>query len=146
MARQVKQRGKYTFDPLKPYFEEVTFWRGVSVSPDGGFINVTTDDGRAFIFSTTPTSEGAKPLWNANLTTPLEVSGIPIIATNGTIGATNDFALFVTGDTFIPYHLQKGAQQPPLRPPEWDDPVRSWVVRREGLAVDVGKYAPGLAG
>ena len=26
---------EYTFDPLKPYFEEVTFWRGVSVSPDG---------------------------------------------------------------------------------------------------------------
>ena len=108
---------EYTFDPLKPYFEEVTFWRGVSASPDGGFINVTTDDGRAFIFNTTPKSEGIKPLWNANLTTPLEVSGIPIIATNGTIAATNDFALFVTGDTFIPYHLQKGAQRPPSAHP-----------------------------
>ena len=25
-----KTEWKYTFDPLKPYFEEVTFWRGVS--------------------------------------------------------------------------------------------------------------------
>ena len=132
---------EYTFDPLKPYFEEVTFWRGVSVSPDGGFINVTTDDGRAFIFSTAPTSDGIKPLWNTSLTTPLEVSGIPIIATNGTIGATNDFALFVTGDTFIPYHLQEGRAASSFSPPEWDDSVCSRVVGREGVAVDIGKYA-----
>ena len=36
--------------PLREYFPQVTFWRGVSMSPDGKFINVTTDDGRAFIF------------------------------------------------------------------------------------------------
>ena len=144
---------EYTFDPLKPYFEEVTFWRGVSASPDGGFINVTTDDGRAFIFNTTPKSEGIKPLWNANLTTPLEVSGIPIIATNGTIAATNDFALFVTGDTFIPYHLQKGAQRPPSAHPNgitlfahaWSgEKVWQWTLESmpQGLQVDgTGRYA-----
>ena len=144
---------EYTFDPLKPYFEEVTFWRGASVSPNGGFINVTTDDGRAFIFNTTPEPEGIKPQWNANLTTPLEVSGIPIIATNGTIGATNDFALFVTGDTFIPYHLQKGAQQPPSAHPngmtlfahKWSgEKVWQWTLENmpQGLRVDqTGRYA-----
>ena len=144
---------EYTFDPLKPYFEEVTFWRGVSASPDGGFINVATDDGRAFIFNTAPELEGTKPLWNTNLTTPLEVSGIPIIATNGTIGATNDFALFVTGDTFIPYHLQKGAQQPPSAHPNgltlfahgWSgEKVWQWTLESmpQGLQVDgTGRYA-----
>ena len=95
-------------EPLRPYFPQVTFWRGVSISPDGTFINVTTDDGRAFIFDIR-TSE---PIWQENLTTPLEVSGIPIVATSGTIGATDVAALFVTGDTYIPYHLQKGAQRP----------------------------------
>ncbi len=95
-------------EPLREYFAQVTFWRGVSMSPDGKFINVTTDDGRAFIFDVNK----PEPIWQENLTTPLEVSGIPIIATAGTIGATDTAALFVTGDTYIPYHLQKGAQKP----------------------------------
>lgn len=144
---------EYTFDPLQPYFEEVHFWRGVSVSPDGGFINVTTDDGRGFIFNAIPQSERVKPLWETNLTTPLEVSGIPIIATNGTIAATNNFALFVTGATFIPYHLQKGAQQPPSAHPNgmtlfahaWSgEKVWQWALENmpQGLRVDeTGRYA-----
>ena len=144
---------EYTFNPLKPYFEEVTFWRGVSVSPDGKFINVTADDGRAFIFNTAPEPGGIKPLWETNLTTPLEVSGIPIIATNGTIGATNDLALFVTGTTFIPYHLQKGAQRPPSAHPNgmtlfahaWSgEKVWQWTLENmpQGLRVDgTGRYA-----
>ena len=144
---------EYTFDPLKPYFEEVTFWRGVSTSPDGEFINVTTDDGRAFIFNATPEPAEAELLWETNLTTPLEVSGIPIIATNGTIAATNDFALFVTGDTFIPYHLQKGAQQPPSAHPNgmtllahtWSgEKAWQWTLENmpQGLQVDgTGRYA-----
>lgn len=94
--------------PLHKYFAQVTFWRGVSISPDGKFINMTTDDGRAFIFDVNT----LEPIWKENLTTPLEVSGIPITATAGTIGATNAAALFVTGDTYIPYHLQKGTQKP----------------------------------
>ncbi len=95
-------------EPLREYFTQVTFWRGVSMSPDGKFINVTTDDGRAFIFDVNQ----PEPIWQENLATPLEVSGIPIIATTGTIGATDAAALFVTGDTYIPYHLRKGAQKP----------------------------------
>ena len=95
-------------EPLLPYFSQVTFWRGVSISPDGTSINVTADDGRAFIFDV----NAPEPIWQKNLTTPLEVSGIPIVATSGTIGATEAAALFVTGDTYIPYHLQKGAQRP----------------------------------
>ena len=95
-------------EPLREYFSQVTFWRGVSVSPDGKFINITTDDGRAFIFDV----DTSELIWQENLTTPLEVSGIPIVATSGTIGATDAAALFVTGDTYIPYHLRKGAQKP----------------------------------
>lgn len=95
-------------EPLREYFPQVTFWRGVSISPDGKFINLTTDDGRAFIFDVNT----SVPIWQENLTTPLEVSGIPIVATSGTIGATDAAALFVTGDTYIPYHLRKGAQKP----------------------------------
>jgi len=48
-----KEQWHASFEPLKPYFEGVSFWRGVSMTPDGRFINVTTDDGRAFIFDAT---------------------------------------------------------------------------------------------
>ena len=107
-AEDGTEKWQADIEPLREYFSQVTFWRGVSVSPDGKFINITTDDGRAFIFGVN-TSE---LIWQENLTTPLEVSGIPIVATSGTIGATDAAALFVTGDTYIPYHLRKGAQKP----------------------------------
>ena len=107
-AKDGTEKWRVDIEPLTPYFSQVTFWRGVSVSPDGQFINVTTDDGRAFIFDVNK----PEPIWQENLTTPLEVSGIPIVATSGTIDATDAAALFVTGDTYIPYHLRKGAQRP----------------------------------
>ena len=66
------------------------------MSPDGESIGVTTDDGRAFIFS------GEKLIWQEDLATPIEISGVPITATSGTVGATDDFIIFITGDTFIP--------------------------------------------
>ena len=136
-------------EPLRPYFPQVTFWRGVSISPDGRFINVTTDDGRAFIFDIR-TSE---PIWQQNLTTPLEVSGIPIVATAGTIGATDAAALFVTGDTYIPYHLQKGAQRPSAAHPNgmtlfaysWaGEKIWQWQLENmpQGLRIDAkDRYA-----
>ena len=137
------------FEPLTPYFAHVTFWRGVSVSPDGKFINITTDDGRAFIFdANTP-----EPIWSENLTTPLEVSGIPIVATAGTIGATDAAALFVTGDTYIPYHLRKGTQRPSASHPNgmtlfaysWTgEKIWQWQLENmpQGLRIDVqDRYA-----
>ena len=136
-------------EPLTPYFAQVTFWRGVSVSPDGKFINITTDDGRALIFDVnTP-----EPIWSENLTTPLEVSGIPIVATSGTIGATNTAALFVTGDTYIPYHLRKGAQRPSASHPNgmtlfaysWTgEKIWQWQLENmpQGLRIDTNdRYA-----
>ena len=155
------ERWHATFEPLKPYFEGVTFWRGVSITPDGRFINVTTDDGRAFIFNAeariqnAPTEKDneSEPLWHQNLATPLEVSGVPIIATSGTIGATDAAALFVTGDTYIPYHLQKGAQRPPTAHPNgmtlfaysWEGKkVWQWQLENmpQGLRLDAaGRYA-----
>ena len=135
--------------PLTPYFAQVTFWRGVSMSPDGKFINVTTDDGRAFIFDVNK----PEPIWQENLTTPLEVSGIPIVATSGTIGATDGAALFVTGDTYIPYHLRKGAQRPSAAHPNgmtlfaysWSgEKIWQWQLENmpQGLRIDAkDRYA-----
>ena len=142
-------RWNHAFDPLKPYYEAVTFWRGVSISPDGSWINVSTDDGRVFIFDATH----ADKRWEANLTAPLQVSGVPITATTGTIGATNGLALFVTGDTYIPYHLQKGAQQPPSAHPNgmtlfaysWmGEKMWQWKLENmpQALRIDgMGRYA-----
>ncbi len=135
--------------PLTPYYKGVTFWRGVSMSPNGKFVNVTTDDGRAFIFDTNQ----SEPIWKQNLATPLEVSGVPIIATTGTIGTTDTYALFVTGDTYIPYHLQKGAQRPSALHPNgmtmfaynWTgEKVWQWKLENmpQGLRIDSkGRYA-----
>ena len=136
-------------EPLREYFTQVTFWRGVSMSPDGKFMNVTTDDGRAFIFGV----DKPEPIWQENLTTPLEVSGIPIVATSGTIGATNASALFVTGDTYIPYHLRKGAQKPSAGHPNgmtlfaysWQgEKIWQWKLENmpQGLRIDAkDRYA-----
>lgn len=141
-------RWNHTFDSLKPYYENVTFWRSVGVSPDGSRINVSTDDGRVFIFN----AIHAEKHWKANLTTPIQVSGIPVIATTGTISATKEFALFVTGDTYIPYHLKKGAQQPPSAHPNgmtffaysWlGEKIWQWKLDNmpQALRIDaVGKY------
>ena len=41
-ARSGTEKWRVDIEPLTPYFSQVTFWRGVSVSPDGQFINVTT--------------------------------------------------------------------------------------------------------
>ena len=136
-------------EPLREYFAQVTFWRGISMSSDGKYVNVTTDDGRAFIFGV----KTSKPIWQENLATPLEVSGIPIIATTGTIGATDDTALFVTGDTYIPYHLRKGAQKPSAGHPNgmtlfaysWHgEKVWQWKLENmpQGLRIDAkDRYA-----
>ena len=143
------ERWHSDIEPLVPYFKGVTFWRGVSMSPDGKFVNVTTDDGRAFIYDVTH----SEPVWKESLATPLAVSGVPIIATMGTIGATNDTALFVTGDTYIPYHLQKGAQRPSALHPNsmtlfaysWGgEKVWQWKLENmpQGLRIDSGgRYA-----
>ena len=148
-AEDGTEQWRMDIEPLREYFTQVTFWRGVSMSPDGKFINVTTDDGRAFIFGV----DKPKPIWQENLTTPLEVSGIPIVATSGTIGATNTAALFVTGDTYIPYHLRKGAQKPSAGHPNgmtlfaysWHgEKIWQWKLENmpQGLRVDAkDRYA-----
>ena len=136
-------------EPLREYFPQVTFWRGVSMSADGKFINVTADDGRAFIFDTNK----SEPIWQENLTTPLEVSGVPVVATAGTIGATDAAALFVTGVTYIPYHLRKGAQRPSASHPNamtlfaysWGgEKIWQWKLENmpQGLRIDaMDRYA-----
>lgn len=148
-AENGAERWNAAIEPLTPYYAQVTFWRGVSVSADGRFINVTTDDGRALIFG----AESPEPVWTEHLTTPLEVSDIPIVATSGTISATDTAALFVTGDTYIPYHLQKGAQRPTLAHPNamtlfaysWEgEKVWQWKLETmpQGLRIDAGeRYA-----
>ncbi len=142
-------RWSHTFDSLKPYYQKVSFWRSVGASPDGLWINVSTDDGRVFIFDAIHENKH----WKTDLTTPLMVSDIPITATTGTIGATNEFALFVTGDTYIPYHLKKGAQQPPSAHPNgmtlfaysWmGNKIWQWKLENmpQALRIDgMGRYA-----
>ena len=103
------------FKPLEPYYKTVTFWRGVSITPNGKSVNITTDDGRAFLLR--ETDNEWREIWQTDLTTPIVVNQMPITATAGTVLATDKLSLFVTGDTFIPYHLQAGVSRPPMSHP-----------------------------
>ena len=58
-----------------------------------------------------------REIWQTDLTTPIVVNQMPITATAGTVLATDKLSLFVTGDTFIPYHLQTGVSRPPMSHP-----------------------------
>ena len=133
---------EYTFDPLKPYFEGVTFWRGVSASPDGKIHQCHRLMTGEHSFSIRHRCQiGAKPLWETNLTTPLEVSGIPIIATNGTISRYQRPRTLCDRHYLYPVPFAERGTTATLGSPKWHDPVRSWVVRGKGVAMDVGEYA-----
>ena len=130
-AEDGREKWHTDIEPLTPYFSQVTFWHGVSVSPDGKFINVATDDGRALIFD----ANKPEPIWSENLTTPLEVSGIPIVATSGTIGRDRCCGTLCYWRYIHPLPSPKRCTTTFSITPEWDDTIRLFLDRRKSLAV-----------
>ena len=87
---------KYPFQPLRPYFQDVSTWRGVGVRPDGNLAGASTGDGRLFIL------EGGRLRWTEPRGGPVLVSGLPVVSETGSMAATRNFAVFLLGDGFIP--------------------------------------------
>ncbi len=109
-----------TFDSPKTYFQTINFWRGVAVRPDGDAVTVTTADGRSFLFdlSAPPnTPEELSPAWQGELAAPFDVGGVPVVATMGTVGASDGWALAVTGGSYVvPGVRTGGGLAPGLHP------------------------------
>ncbi|HID28034.1 MAG TPA: dehydrogenase [Methanosarcinales archaeon] len=94
----------YTIEPLKPYWDYVTIWYSTTISPDGKYIATFTSDGRAFLFNNSEIlkSKIAKVRWQKNLSTPIEISGIPIYASANIAKLTEKYVIFSVGSTFNP--------------------------------------------
>ncbi len=87
------------------------FWHSVAMSPDGTRAAVTTQDGREFLFAA-PAGGEWKPLRESRIAAPIHVSGLPVHVTSGTVAATADEAIFVLGDTYIPFGARRGEERP----------------------------------
>lgn len=105
--------------PLTPYFNTVYFWHGITLSPDGSHLLVATVDGRLLKYDLPnppieePSPFELKPAWTDDLATPFTIGGIPVLATLGAVGATDDWALVASGGSYIVPGLQSGSGSPP---------------------------------
>ena len=149
-----------TIEPNKEYFDDVYFWRGLDLRPDGLALCVTTIDGRAFHYDLS----GAKrrsgqppitlgPSWKNDIAAPFDVGGVPVLATLGTVGATQAWSLIVSGGSYVVPGVRTGSGEPPGLHPNgltifgaaWDGSI-AWQHRlqaaTQGMAVsNNGRYA-----
>ncbi|MBI4566972.1 MAG: PQQ-binding-like beta-propeller repeat protein [Planctomycetes bacterium] len=122
--------GVHRLSPLGGLFPTVTFWRGVAMRPDGRFLVVTADDGRAFGFqlgrpmegggalaADEPTPPPLTLLWTRNLATPVELAGIPMVATTGCAAGVPAACLVATGAGHVPLDPAAGQRGPPALHP-----------------------------
>ncbi len=94
---------RYPFQPLAP-FRSVNTWRSVAVHPEGRLVNASTGDGRLYIL------ERGRPSWIEPRGGPVALSGFPVVAETGSVGATREFAIFALGEGYIPLQAApKGA-------------------------------------
>ena len=92
---------QYSIEPLKPYFDRVSAWESVSLSPEGRLAGVGTSDGRLFLFDLE--EKKAKVL---SLATPILIGGFPVSATLsfGLFGPDGRFYV-ITGESTLPFAL-----------------------------------------
>lgn len=89
-------------DPVapRPPYAGVEFWRGVAFRPGGRGFAATTEDGRGFLYERG--RAGWQRLLTLELVPPLRLAGATIAATNGTLAATADEAIFASGSSYVP--------------------------------------------
>ena len=160
LNRTGQQVASVKIAPNEAYFEDVYFWRGLSLRPDGRVLSVTTIDGRAFLYDLGDWDEDLagepevlQPSWQDEIATPFDVGGVPVLATLGTVGTTEAWSLVVSGGSYVVPGTRTGSGQPPGLHPNgltifgsrWDGAI-AWQYRLEaatqGMAVSSdGRYA-----
>jgi outer membrane protein assembly factor BamB len=93
-----KERGHYTFEPLKPWFSKISFWQSVSVSNNGNYASIGTQDGRSFLFEL----KNVMPVKTFDFGAPVMISGVPVSAyASYTRIAPDNIAYFQTSNTSV---------------------------------------------
>ena len=92
----------YSIPPLKPFFDYTAIWYSTQITPDGKDIITMTSDGRAFLFNNSRSIETGTPEigWQANISTPVVVSGVPIYGSANYAYIINNTLIFSIGSTF----------------------------------------------
>ncbi|MBU4373270.1 MAG: PQQ-binding-like beta-propeller repeat protein, partial [Euryarchaeota archaeon] len=90
--------------PILPYQDNSWGYRGISFSKDGKYLTSTDAYGAGYLFDNEEIIRTGKafPLWSKNLSTAIEISGIPIYGCLNYAYILGNDVLFSVGSTFIP--------------------------------------------
>jgi len=97
-----KEHWNYSIQPLEPFFDYTAIWYSTQITPDGKNLITMTSDGRAFLFNNSKIIETGVPevKWQANISTPILVSGVPIYGSANYAYIVNNTLIFSIGSTF----------------------------------------------
>jgi len=90
--------------PILPYQDNAWAYRGISFSKDGKYLSSTDPYGAGYLFNNEEILKTGKasPLWIKNISTAIEISGIPIYSSLNYAYIPGNNVLFSAGSTFIP--------------------------------------------
>ncbi len=97
-----KENWNYSLPPLEPFFDYSAIWYSTQITPDGKYLITMASDGRAFLFDNSEIMETGVPegKWEANISTPVVVSGVPIYGSANYAYIINNTLIFSIGSTF----------------------------------------------
>lgn len=101
--------------PLPPH-RFTAFWRGVALGPRGRRLAVATGDGRGLLYR--QEGEAWARTARLRLVEPMEIGGVTVTATNGTLAALVAGPLFVTGPTYVPLAYRQEGREPVAQHPQ----------------------------
>lgn len=89
---------------ILPYQDNAWGYRGISFSNDGKYLTSTDVYGEGYLFDNEEIIRTGKaaPLWSKNISTAIEISGIPIYASLNYAYILGENVFFSPGSTFIP--------------------------------------------
>ena len=135
----------YSIPPLRPYFDRVSAWESVAVSPAGRFAALGTGDGRLFLFDL----KRLRLHRTLSLATPIVLGGFPVSASLGYgLFGPRGILYVISGESTLPYGMPLSVDRPagphPAARTLWAiDPESGRIlwrftspVRLQGLSVD----------
>lgn len=96
-----KVKWDYQVLPLAPYYNRVSTWQGVSVSPDGNYVTAGLNDGRVIFFEANGSRAG-EPIWVRKPGAPVMVGDVPVASPVSYTAMTDKAVYCVTPGTTIP--------------------------------------------